>query len=202
MIFCFDTETTGLPPKFAGIDDPRQPRLVQFAGILAEEDGRVVRANSSIVKPDGYEIPEQSSIVHGIKTDFAEAYGVRLLSVLEWYHRAVRDCDLVVAHNADFDIKIMRANMLREKVDDPPDRPVFDTMKETTDLLKLPGRYGYKWPKLDELHRFLFGDGFEGAHDALEDIRATLRCYLELKKRETESSTDTQDPQPANGLTE
>ena len=37
------------------------------------------------------------------------------------------------------------------------ERPGLCTMKTTTDLLRLPGPYGFKWPKLDELHAFLFG---------------------------------------------
>ena len=59
----------------------------------------------------------------------------------------------------------------------------YCTMKETTDLCKLPGRYGnYKWPKLQELHKHLFGENFVGAHDAMFDIKATMRCYYKLKE--------------------
>ena len=58
------------------------------------------------------------------------------------------------------------------------------TMIRSTDYCQLPGRYGkYKWPKLEELHFKLFGESFEGAHDALADIRATMRCYYEMEKR-------------------
>jgi hypothetical protein len=32
-----------------------------------------------------------------------------------------------------------------------------------------------------ELHRYLFaGDSFEGAHDALADVRATSKCLIKL----------------------
>mgnify|MGYP000730892693 CR=1 FL=1 len=31
-----------------------------------------------------------------------------------------------------------------------------------------------------ELHQKLFGEGFEGAHHALADVRACARCYFEL----------------------
>lgn len=60
------------------------------------------------------------------------------------------------------------------------------TMSLTTDLCKIPhpkGWKSYKWPKLIELHQFLFKEGFDGAHDALADIEATKRCFLELHKR-------------------
>ena len=39
-----------------------------------------------------------------------------------------------------------------------------------------------KWPKLEELHIKLFGCNFEGAHDALDDVRATAKCFFELKR--------------------
>jgi DNA polymerase III epsilon subunit-like protein len=46
---------------------------------------------------------------------------------------------------------------------------------------KLPGKYGrYKWPKLAELHQVLFGEPFAGAHGALADARACMRCYFRL----------------------
>ena len=54
-------------------------------------------------------------------------------------------------------------------------------MLNTTKLCKIPGKYGYKWPTLSELHMFLFGNGFEGAHDALNDVLACAACYFELK---------------------
>ena len=38
-------------------------------------------------------------------------------------------------------------------------------------------------PKLQELHRKLFGCDFDNAHDALSDIRATEKCFWEMRKR-------------------
>jgi len=57
-------------------------------------------------------------------------------------------------------------------------------MLKTTSLCKLPNKYGngYKWPKLSELHNFLFNEDFADAHDALGDIRATIKCFFELKR--------------------
>lgn len=43
---------------------------------------------------------------------------------------------------------------------------------------------GWKIPKekfwLEELHKKLFGHVFDGAHDALADVSATVRCAKEL----------------------
>ena len=47
-------------------------------------------------------------------------------------------------------------------------------------ISKLNGKSGFKWPSLDELHRCCFKSGFDGAHDALNDVRATSRCFFKL----------------------
>ena len=60
-----------------------------------------------------------------------------------------------------------------------------DMHKEaTTEYCQLPGKYGYKWPTLSELHIKLFGEDFEGGHDALEDVKACAKCLFELQNRQ------------------
>lgn len=60
----------------------------------------------------------------------------------------------------------------------------FCTMRSTTEVTKIgynPKYKSYKWPKLEELHRVLFGEPITGAHNAMVDVQATLRCFFELK---------------------
>lgn len=57
-------------------------------------------------------------------------------------------------------------------------------MRSSTDYCKLQGRgFSFKPPKLSELHRFLFDEWFDGAHNAIVDVEATMRCLVELIKR-------------------
>ena len=56
------------------------------------------------------------------------------------------------------------------------------TMEASTDFCKIEGYYGYKWPKLSELHVKLFGVDFEDKHNALADIEATARCFWKMRK--------------------
>ena len=60
--------------------------------------------------------------------------------------------------------------------------PSCCTMRATTRICSLTTAWGTpKWPRLEELHRYLFdGDSFEGAHDALRDARATSKCLVRL----------------------
>jgi DNA polymerase III epsilon subunit-like protein len=55
-------------------------------------------------------------------------------------------------------------------------------MQESTAFCKIPGPYGYKWPKLMELHQKLFNEGFDGAHDAMNDVLACGRSFFELQR--------------------
>jgi len=96
--------------------------------------------------------------------------------------------DTLVCHNFGFDSLMLkvaahRSGMIGEVVLDTLEvKSNFCTMLKSTQLCKIPGPYGYKWPKLEELYKFLFNKSFEGAHDALNDVLATRRCYYELKR--------------------
>ena len=43
------------------------------------------------------------------------------------------------------------------------------------------GGFGYKWPTLEELHTWVFGFSYEGAHDAGRDIEACARAFFKLR---------------------
>ena len=59
----------------------------------------------------------------------------------------------------------------------------YCTMQAGTNFCKIPGKYGYKWPKLMELYVKLFGHDFEGAHNAMSDIDATQECFWKMRSR-------------------
>ncbi|WP_234110186.1 exonuclease domain-containing protein [Chryseobacterium sp. R2A-55] len=43
-------------------------------------------------------------------------------------------------------------------------------MKLSTDVCKIPGKYGFKWPKVEEAHRHFFGDtGYVELHRGADD---------------------------------
>lgn len=190
-ILFFDTETTGLPPR--GLEHCSYertnvwPRLVQIGWIVADENGNTIKRRSEIIRPEGFIIPKGASDVHGITTEKAQQKGVSLSNVLHEIYNDMQNVNLLVAHNYNFDHKILGAEFCRKNID----TNVIDTKKHvctmlsTTNFCKLlPIVHGeYKWPKLEELHSKLFGYSFSGAHDALADVEATKKCFFELKKR-------------------
>jgi len=185
MYLFFDTETTGLPRNWkAPVSDlDNWPRLVQIAWILSESPGNRLETGSFIIKPEGYSIPSAASSVHGITTEHALKNGVELGEILNTFNRLVDQADTIVAHNISFDEKIIGAEFLRNKVMTSFwDKPKLCTMKSSTNYCGIQGPYGFKWPKLSELHIKLFGRDFEGAHDAFADIDATETCFWKMRE--------------------
>jgi len=181
----FDTETTGLPQNWkAPVSDTNNwPRIVQIAWVLSsQEDGRL-ETKDFIIKPEGFIIPKESSNVHGISTEQANEEGKDLLEVLIEFDKDLKKSTRLVAHNISFDEKVLGSEFIRKGVEnDFFTKRRLCTMQKSTDYCKLPGRYGYKWPTLSELHNILFGKDFEDAHNALGDVNATEKCFWELRK--------------------
>ena len=186
MILFFDTETTGLPKNWKApvTDLDNWPRLVQLAYLVYDFDGNLILSCNEIIKPNGFTIPADASNVHGITTDIANQRGSKIEEVFELFSIHLRRAKVVVAHNMAYDEKIIGSELIRlgfHNILD--DKEKICTMISTVDLCKIDGPYGYKWPKLEELHRFLFKHDFDGAHDALADIKATAKCFWELANR-------------------
>lgn len=192
----FDTETTGLPKK--NQHEELQPHVVQLAGKLFDEDKRVVHELNHIIKPDGWAIPQESITVHGITEDKASKYGLSRRSVLAMFSNIVKKADILVAHNAQFDLKILNLQYKREGIPSPLiGKEVYCTQANSTDILKLPPtdrmkEYGYgecfKSPTLRELCEFFFWGWDETkAHDAIYDVEQCARAYFRLKGLDSEA---------------
>ena len=185
MYLFFDTETTGLPRNWkAPVTDLKNwPRMVQIAWVLSDNLGNRIETKSFIIKPEAYTIPVEASRIHRISTERAIEEGVDLTAVLDTFNGLISEADYIIAHNIDFDKMILGAELLRKNIKtDFFYKSKLCTMKASTDYCKIHGYYGYKWPKLSELHIKLFGEDFEEAHDASADINATEKCFWEMRK--------------------
>lgn len=190
----FDTETTGFARK-TPLSDPEQPDLVQLAFKLVQGK-RVLQTYCTLV--DG-QVPVSSGAeaIHGISDLDRKKFGVHITDVVATFIFAAALCDRMIAHNIDFDLKIMEIACHKAKVTSGqlvflPDvdrykkTTKFCTMQASTEICELPGRYPgkFKWPKLIEAYKFLVDPaGFEGAHDALVDVDACRKIFNELKLR-------------------
>ena len=185
MYLFFDTETAGLPRnRNAPITDVKNwPRLVQIAWLLCDESGKQVKGRDDIIRPEGFTIPMSATRIHGITTEKAMEEGVPLDGVLQEFESDIDLADYLVAHNMEFDEKIVGAEFIRKKISNLLfQKPRICTMKTSTDYCKIPGTYGYKWPTLSELHFALFHTEPEETHNALADVEVCAKCFFELKK--------------------
>lgn len=167
-VLFLDTETTG-----TGTGD----HIVQVAWIFAG------KAQNRLIKPEGWSIPEEATAIHGITTEYALQHGQDAATVFQELHLVMTRSEAIVAHNASFDMRMIKQEFDRLQLVMPAKRQIC-TMLGSMHYVGLPGRYANqpKWPKLQELHLKLFGYEFTGAHDALADIRATQLCYAELRR--------------------
>ena len=183
----FDTETTGIPKDYKApcTNTDNWPRLIQLGWLLTDAEGRILSEGNHIVRPDGFEIPKAASDVHGITTDFALENGKPLLDVIFAFGADLNQAECVIGHNLDYDLHIVGAEYVRLGYDSRImfARPTLCTMHATIQYCNIPGRFGPKWPKLMELYTKLFGQEFDGAHDAMADIVATKECFFELIRR-------------------
>lgn len=185
MYLIFDTETSGLPNYKLPLNDPNQARIIQLAAILLDESFEEVACLSTLIKPDGWTIHPGAQAAHGIDITTCEKYGVHISIALHMFDCMYMKSTRVIAHNIKFDRRMIEVERALSHPDfEIKSNPEIDfcTMLSTTNLCRLPGRIPgqFKWPKLVELHKFLFGTEFEGAHDALADVRATAKCFKYL----------------------
>lgn len=200
----FDTETTGLPFRPAPFarygrthNSNGYPRLIQIGWILTDGNDNVLSRECFIVKPEGFVIPEDAVAVNGITTEEALEKGSPLLDILHRFSEDLSRADVIIGHNIGYDIEVMTGEFRRKNQRNALVRltslPVVDTMKSTVEFCAIPfppdkpRHYDtgcdYKYPKLRELHQILFGCGFENAHDAMADIEATRKCFVELERK-------------------
>lgn len=185
MLLFFDTETTGLPKNWKApiTDSANWPRLVQIAWLVFKENGDRIDSNNFIIKPEGFSIPVDAARVHGITNSIALDKGVELIKVLNLFNQDINKVNTIVAHNLSFDLNVIGAEMFRKKINtDINYKQSICTMEASTNYCKIPGNYGFKWPKLSELHVKLFGIDFKEAHNASVDIEATTKCFWKLKE--------------------
>ena len=150
----FDTETTGLP-KYrdqAHKGSGNWPHLVSIAWIKVENT--IIFKKYFIIKPQ-WSIPVDSTKIHGITVEKAMQKGHDLHKVMKEF---MEDCSgqELIAHNMNFDYNvIINAIMWDLNLPYPEFKKLYCTMELSKNLLKIPGQYGYKYPKLLELYEYV-----------------------------------------------
>jgi DNA polymerase-3 subunit epsilon len=153
-----DTETFGLiQNKFTTFEDPiNWPPIKQIAWQIYNPDGELIAEKNHFRKNENENgVSFLNDLVNDIKTYDS----------------------ILVGHNIWFDKNVVGSELRRQKMFNVLINMKFIcTMQQTTEFCELNNKY----PKLDELYQKLFNKSFEGAHDALNDVKATAKCFFKL----------------------
>lgn len=184
----FDTETTGLPyyDNISAEEAPDNwPRLVQLSWIMTDGEGNITKEMDKYVIPEGFVIPAGATAIHGISNEYASFWGERLERVLHVFNKSLRKADYIICHNTWFDINVIYGEMKRMNIPTTIlEKKAYCTMLSGTDLCAIEwDGPGYKWPRLQELHKYLFRKEFSDSHDAMADVKAVARCFWEMRDR-------------------
>lgn len=175
----FDTETTGLPVgsrSYKNLEGYKECRVVSLAAVHYDENHKPLRTVYELIKPDGYtEMPDGAYKVHGITYQNASENGKSFSKIFQVFDLLLEQTNTVVGHNVEFDINVMKSEAFRRGI--PLGR--LETLNPicTQQLTKTL----YNKPmKLTEIYHKLFGEYFEGAHNALSDTLACAKVYHKL----------------------
>ena len=208
----FDVETTGLLPRAKKngpvIPISDYPYILQLSFAIYDSSQKsVIQKYDSYVKiPNEVEISSVVQSITGINKEVIQEKGKPIEEVLEKFYEAYVFCHGLVAHNMEFDEKMILVELERNRDTIMALAPYcfhtfnstfesvhgiqrFCTMKKGTDLCnimvesKMPnGKPRKKWPRLNELYQHLFpGQKVDGFHNSMIDVLACLRCFVKMK---------------------
>jgi len=167
-IVFFDLETTGT--------DVSTDRIVSIATIKIDMDGKS-QEKKMLINPE-MDIPKEATEVHGITNEMvADAPTFKQVSKSLFSH--FENCD-IGGYNSDYyDVPLLVKEFSRCGI-------LFPTWEiSLVDVLKFERMLNSN--KLGEVYLRYTGKELEGAHDALNDVKATfeiLRCQLQKHKKE------------------
>ena len=180
-ILIFDTETSGLNPQWNVI--------LQLSYQIVDSDSWTVQktVNHYFSWPENKARVSSDAIkVNGLTEEVLKDKQLsERRAAFEEFVADKDSCDLLVAHNLEFDKKFIIASCREEGVKYASSgwMQSYDTMKRMTNYCHIPKSYGsgYKWPKLTELADCLSIDySHMVLHDSSADVELTKLCFKQI----------------------
>ena len=154
-----DTETTGLPRLGAPLDE--QPRVIELAALVLY-DAREPKRFAQLYNP-GFPLPPEIAQITGLTDEVLAGAPHWDLGQLMRVEELLAGADWIVAHNAPFDIQMLKFEF--ERLNRPwCDHPTLDTAETARGVL------GYR-PRLGQLYKAFTSDArSRPAHRAMDDV--------------------------------
>lgn len=181
-----DTETTGLPKVLNGEYYPPSKtqyyafsRLVELGYIIYDSKHNEIKRSSFLVKPDGFNV--EATHVHQITHEHACDHGIPISDVFKTFSADLDTVGAIVAHNAQFDLHILRAEChvynnadLLKKIES---KTAICTKQLGAGFIKIESSRG---PKLSVLYEHFFNTPADQIHRALDDVLLCAKCYVRM----------------------
>lgn len=174
QLVAFDTETTGL--------DVQKEHIIQLSLVKIDTDTwQTIDQRDWYILPEGeFTIPAEAEAVHHISKEFLLEHGVSLRSVYDDLIAFTNGCDFLSYNGNGYDAPILHYNLKRLGLDFTFDgRTWYDAL-----LLERIHTAGQVDENGEKLHNNLtaaytryYGHPFEGAHNSLDDVRATIEVF-------------------------
>jgi DNA polymerase III epsilon subunit-like protein len=174
----FDFETSGLPKGRKPVTRETLGqydtcRAVSLSAARFSSKGRLIDTFDAMVLPTDFSISPGSVAIHGITEDMAKSKGLPFLQVFTDFMTFIGPrTKTIVAHNAKFDVSVLRSEMLRHDID----LSLIDELNFRCTLELYRERF-LKPIRLGVLYEEIFGEQFENAHNSLADCIACGRVY-------------------------
>ena len=199
----FDVETTGLLPRDrTGIPLTELPHILQISFVIFDTQyWRVVKSvDFHINVPSTVEISPLVTELTGITREKCDS-GTTILNALLEFQKEYMLCNMIVAHNIQFDREMIRVEMERNReqiltfdtnmvfnaeYEKSVNKEIYCTMQMGRNVCKIEsltktGKTYFKSPKLIELYEHLFGMSPKDLHNSLVDTYVCLRCFVKLR---------------------
>ena len=174
-LVCFDTETTGL--------DVQKEHIIQLSLVKIETDNwSVVDQRNWYILPEGnFTIPAEAEAVHHISKEFLLENGVSLRSIYEDFIAFTAGCDILSYNGNGYDAPILYYNLKRLGLSfDFENRTWYDAL--FLERIHMEGKIdpetGERYHcNLTATYTRYYGHPFEGAHNSLDDVMATIEVF-------------------------
>ena len=174
-IVCFDTETTGL--------DVQKDHIIQLSLVKFDTDTwRVEGQRDWYLLPEGeFSIPPEAEAVHHISKAFLHEHGVRMRDIYKELVAFTDGCDILSYNGNGFDAPILYYNLKRLNLDFAfdgriwYDALVLERIHTAGQVDSVTGEKLHN--NLTAAYTRYYGHPFEGAHNSLDDVLATIEVF-------------------------
>ena len=162
-IVCFDVETTGLSP----IED----YIIQLAMVKFDSQTfQIIDSRNWYIEPaHTYTITSGVYEDHGLTKEFLQENGVSLKDIAPEILQFVDDSDYLTYNGNSFDVKFIYKDLALFGFEFPIEGKVF---YDAFSLYKI-----YHPSTLSAVYKSYTGEELDGAHDALADVKATIKVF-------------------------